>query len=120
MSVNKVILVGNLGKDPELRETNSGKSVCKFSLATKSGENTEWHNIVCWNKTAELAAQYLSKGRQVYLEGRIQTRQYDKDGETRYITEIVANQLTFLGKREDGGGNQRQGTQKPSDDDLPF
>src|SRR2546425_2296245 len=106
-SVNKVILVGNLGKDPEVRFTPSGRAVAKFSLATtdswmdqESGrqERTEWHNIVVWGKQAESCGQYLTKGRQVYIEGSLRSRSYDdKDGNKRYITEIVAQRVQFLG-----------------------
>ncbi len=119
MSVNKVILVGNLGKDPELRYTPSGAAVANFSLATserykdKSGEmqeKTEWHNIVVWRQLAEICGKYLHKGKQVYIEGRIQNRSYDdRDGNKRYITEIVADQMQMLGGRGDEGGGQRDG-----------
>jgi single-strand DNA-binding protein len=112
--VNKAILVGNLGRDPELRTTPNGQSVVNFTLATsenwtdKSGERverTEWHRIVVWGKTAEMCAQYLSKGRTVYVEGRIQTREWeDKDGNKRYTTEINANTVNFIGPRTSGGG----------------
>lgn len=107
MSVNKVILVGNLGKDPEMRYTNQQMAVCRFSLATgerrkdASGnwsEHTEWHNVVAFGKTAENCGQYLKKGRQVFIEGRIQTRKWqDKEGKDRYTTEIIANTVQFLG-----------------------
>jgi single-strand DNA-binding protein len=107
LGVNKVILVGNLGRDPELRRTPSGASVVSFSIATterfndKKGERqdrTEWHNIVAWGKLADLANQYLKKGRSVYIEGKLTTRSWDdKDGNKRYKTEIVANQIQFLG-----------------------
>ena len=107
MSVNKVILVGNLGQNPEVRYTPSGAAVANFSLATneswvdKSGqkqEKTEWHRIVVWGKTAEHCQQYLTKGRQIYLEGRLQTRQWqDKDGQTKYTTEVQAQTVQFLG-----------------------
>jgi single-strand DNA-binding protein len=142
-SVNKVILVGNLGKDPEVRFTPSGRAVAKFSLATtdswtdqESGrqERTEWHNIVVWGKQAENCGQYLAKGRQVYIEGAIRSRSYDdKDGNKRYITEIVAQRVQFLGG---GSGGGRSGQQYESggasggfddfgggpvpDDDIPF
>lgn len=112
--VNKAILVGNLGRDPELRTTPNGQSVVNFTLATsenwtdKSGERqerTEWHRIVVWGRTAEMCNQYLSKGRTVYVEGRIQTREWeDKDGNKRYTTEINANTVQFIGPRTDGGG----------------
>jgi single-strand DNA-binding protein len=113
--VNKAILVGNLGRDPELRQTPNGQSVVNFTLATsetwtdKTGERverTEWHRIVVWGKTAENCHQYLSKGRTVYIEGRIQTREWeDKDGNKRYTTEINANTVNFIGPRTDGGGS---------------
>ncbi len=110
--VNKVILIGNLGKDPELRRTTNGTSVASFSLATteryndRSGarqERTEWHNIVAWGKLADLANQYLKKGRSAYIEGRITTSSWDdKDGNKRYKTEITANQIQFLGSSSEG------------------
>ena len=113
-SVNKVILVGNLGKDPEVRFTPSGRAVAKFSIATteswmdqESGrqERTEWHNIVVWGKQAESCGQYLAKGRQVFIEGAIRSRSYDdKEGNKRYITEIIAQRVQFLGS---GGGGGR-------------
>lgn len=111
MSVNKVILVGNLGKDPELRYTASGAAVATFSLATtdrfkdKDGnQKTEWHNIVAWRQLAEICGKYLHKGKQVYIEGRLQHRTYDdRDGNKRYITEIVADQMQMLGGRGGGG-----------------
>lgn len=112
--VNKAILVGNLGRDPELRTTPNGQSVVNFTLATsetwtdKSGERverTEWHRIVVWGRTAEMCAQYLSKGRTVYVEGRIQTREWeDKDGNKRYTTEINASTVNFIGPRPSGAG----------------
>jgi single-strand DNA-binding protein len=114
--VNKVILVGNLGADPDMRYTPSGQGVCELRVATseswndKNGqrqERTEWHRIVVWGKRAEVCSKYLSKGRQVFVEGRIQTRTYDdKDGNKRYITEIIANDVQFLG----GGGREGQST----------
>ncbi len=107
MSVNKVILLGRLGQDPELKYTPGGSAVCNFSLATteswtdKSGqkqEKTEWHRIVVWGKLAELCNQYLAKGRQAFLEGRLQTRDWtDKDGNKRYTTEILASTVQFIG-----------------------
>lgn len=113
--VNKVILIGNLGRDPEIRYTQGGQPVANFTLATnerwtgKDGERqerTEWHKIVVWGKQAELCAEYLSKGRKVYLEGRLQTRDWeDKDGNKRWTTEIVANTVQFLGSRGDQGGD---------------
>lgn len=119
MSVNKVILVGNLGKDPELRYTPSGAAVATFSLATterykdRDGnrqEKTEWHNIVAWRQLAEICGKYLHKGKQIYIEGRIQTRSYDdRDGNKRYITEIVADQMQMLGRAGDEGGSSSYG-----------
>lgn len=107
MSVNKVILLGRLGQDPELKYTPGGSPVCNFSVATteswtdKGGqkqEKTEWHRIVVWGKLAELCNQYLAKGRQCFLEGRLQTRSWDdKDGNKRYTTEILANTVQFIG-----------------------
>jgi single-strand DNA-binding protein len=123
MSVNKVILVGNLGKDPELRYTASGTAVANFSLATtekykdrdgNSQEKTEWHNIVVWRQLAEICGKYLTKGKQVYIEGKIQTRSYDdRDGNKRYITEIVVDQMQMLGRAgEDNSGGSGGGYQR--------
>ena len=132
--VNKVILVGNLGADPDMRYTPSGQGVCEMRLATseswndKNGqrqERTEWHRIVVWGKRAEVCSKYLSKGRQVYVEGRIQTRTYDdKEGNKRYITEIIAQDVQFLGgggrdgARESSNGRHADGP-PPSDADFP-
>jgi len=113
--VNKAILIGNLGRDPEVRSTPSGQTVATFSLATnrrwndRQGnrqEETEWHNIVCWGRQAEVAGQYLRKGKQIYVEGRIQTRSWDdrQTGEKKYRTEIVCENFQMLGQRGDGGG----------------
>ena len=110
--INKVILVGNLGKDPEVRYLEGGTAVANFPIATSetfkdrtSGErktNTEWHNIVVWRGLAEIAEKYLKKGSQIYLEGKLRTRQWqDKDGNSRYTTEIVADNLQMLGRKED-------------------
>jgi single-strand DNA-binding protein len=114
-SINKVILIGNLGRDPELRYTQSGQAVANFTLATterfsnregERQERTEWHRIVAWGKTAELCAQYLAKGRSVYIEGRLQTREWeDKEGQKRRTTEITANTVQFLGGRGQQGGS---------------
>jgi single-strand DNA-binding protein len=145
MSLNKVMLIGNLGKDPELRFTPSGRAVAKFSLATSEQwttpegqrqDRTEWHNIVVWGKQAETCGQYLSKGRQVYIEGSIRSRQYDdKEGQKRWITEVVAQRVQFLGGgrgdgagagRPAGGGGGGGGDEvgppapMPEDDDIPF
>lgn len=102
--INKAILVGNLGRDPETATTTSGKQICKFSLATGRGEYTEWHNIVCFDKIADNCAQYLSKGRTVFVEGEIRTRSWDdKDtGKKMYRTEVVAFRVQFLGQRQPG------------------
>ena len=145
-SVNKAILIGNLGKDPELRYTPSGQAVASFPLATtdrykdKEGnwqEKTDWHNIVVWGRQGETAKEYLRKGRSAYVEGRIQTRSYDdRDGNKKWITEIVASRVQFLGGRGEGGpaGEQKSETEEhvqeasvateplvnSEDDDLPF
>lgn len=149
-SVNKVILIGNLGKDPELKHTSSGTAVATVTLATnerfkdKSGEwqdRTEWHNVVLWARLAEIASEYLKKGRTVYIEGRLQTRSWeDKQGQKRYTTEVVASDLVLLGGgREDGysgGGRSSRNDYDQSgpgefdsaparateitDDDIPF
>src|SRR5437868_3737311 len=120
-SVNKVILIGTLGKDPELKYTPQGTAVTKFSMATnesykdkQSGEwkeRTEWHNIVCWQRTAEVAAEYLKKGRKVYIEGRLTTRSWDdkETGQKKYMTEVVANDLVLLGDKGGSGGGSSSG-----------
>jgi single-strand DNA-binding protein len=142
--INKVILVGNLGKDPEMRYTAEGLAVANFNIATSDAwkdkntgekkERTEWHRIVAFGKLGEICGEYLSKGRQVYVEGRLQTRSWEKDGVTRYTTEIVASDIQFLGTREGGnsfkgnqGQQQRSGpgpsgpsNMEPVDDDIPF
>lgn len=156
MSVNKVILVGNVGKDPEVRHLDSGVAVANFPMATsenytaKNGDKvstTEWHNIVLWRGLAEVAEKYVTKGRQLYIEGKIKTRSWDdKEGNKRYTTEIVADVMQMLGTRADNqqSGNQQsdnqnsqygnnhsdsaqnQGASEPEmedqggDDDLPF
>lgn len=127
-SVNKVILVGNLGRDPEVRYMPNGEAVCNFSIATtenwkdKSGvkqEKTEWHNIVMYRRLAEISGEYLKKGRPVYIEGRLQTRKWEKDGVTRYSTEIVGDQMQMLGSRNDsGGGASYDGGQASAPDDF--
>ena len=114
-SINKVILIGNLGRDPEVRYTPSGAAVCNVSVATtrnwkdkSSGdkvEETEWHRVVFYDRLAEIAGEYLKKGRPVYVEGRLKTRKWqDKDGKDNYTTEIIAEQMQLLGGREDGAG----------------
>jgi single-strand DNA-binding protein len=146
-SVNKVILVGNLGKDAEVRVTPGGQSVASFSIATtenwtsKEGEKkeqTEWHRIVLWGKTADTLQPYLVKGKQIYLEGRLQTRQWEKEGQKHYTTEVKADKIVLLGGGGSGGGGSRGGDrqmdrgsdggyQDPmrdpapvTDDDIPF
>lgn len=139
-SINKVILIGRLGKDPEMRFTPSGKAVTNFTMATnenwtdQSGEKqerTEWHRIVTWGKLAENCAKLLAKGKQVYVEGRIQTRSWDdKDGSKRYTTEVVANIMQMLGPMESGSkGTGDEGADlgtgegipgSPEFDDVPF
>jgi single-strand DNA-binding protein len=135
--INKAILIGNLGRDPELRYTQHGQAVANFTLATneswtdKSGERverTEWHRIVAWGKVGELCAQYLSKGRTVYVEGRIQTREWeDKDGHKRSTTEINAQTVQFLGGARGESDAGPRSSEAPSEeapptpgDDIPF
>jgi len=147
-SLNKVMLIGNLGKDPEMRYTPAGIPVASFSMATSESwrdqdgntqERTEWHNIVAWRKLAEICAEYLKKGKKVYIEGRIQTRSFDdkNTGQKRYMTEIIADNMIMLdgGGMRGGEGSQERNrnadapTQvqpeaaepgKSPDDDLPF
>ncbi|MEJ2661141.1 MAG: single-stranded DNA-binding protein [Desulfobacteraceae bacterium] len=139
--VNKVIIVGNLGQDPEIRYMPDGTAVANFSVATsdewkdkqtgEKKERTEWHRIVVWRALAEVCGKYLTKGRQVYVEGKLQTRSWEKDGITWYTTEIIASTVQFLGNARDGAGpGQRQqmadqGYPEPpmantQDDDIPF
>lgn len=123
-SLNKVMLIGNLGKDPEVRYTPDGTPVATFSLATsenwtdKSGgrqEHTEWHTVVAWNKLADLCKRYLSKGRQVYIEGRIRSRDWtDKDGNKRRTTEVIASQMVLLGSRSQGADAGAHSMEAPS------
>lgn len=138
--VNKVILVGNLGKDPEIRHLDNGVAVANFSLATtesytnKQGERvnqTEWHNIVLWRGLADIAEKYLKKGNSVYIEGKIITRKWeDKDGNTRYSTDIVADKMTMLGSKQESSSisqpknneeiNSLNSSEQLNNDDLPF
>jgi len=140
--INKVILIGRLGRDPEVRYTPDGAAIANFSIATSeewkdktSGEKkerTEWHRIVAFRKLGEICGEYLSKGRQVYVEGRLQTRSWEKDGVTRYTTEIVASDVQFLGGRDSvnsGGQSLNTGASDTSGppsgsgtigDDIPF
>jgi single-strand DNA-binding protein len=141
--VNKVILVGNLGSDPEVRTTPGGQRVANFRLATSRNwtgqdgqrqEKTEWHSIVLWGKQADIAERYLQKGKQVYLEGRLETRSWqDKDGQTRYKTEVICENFQMLGRAGDRNGEPAADLQRDraapeesmsqaggADDDLPF
>lgn len=141
--VNKVILVGNLGKDPEVRNLESGATVANFTIATTesykdktTGEKkdiTEWHNIVLWRGLADIAAKYLHKGDMIYIEGKLRTRSWEKDGVTRYTTEVVGDNMTMLSRKPSGagGGNTSSAASAPSytgnnevpansTDDLPF
>ena len=139
--LNKVLLIGNLGKDPEMWSLPSGQPVASFTLATsrrwrdKNGQKqelTEWHRIVVWGKQAEICGQYLTKGRQIYVEGRIRTRQWqDQQGQKRYSTEIVAQTVQMLGSRAERGPDDVAATVPPdepmgaesgpgADDDIPF
>ncbi|PCJ26339.1 MAG: single-stranded DNA-binding protein [Flavobacteriales bacterium] len=128
--INKVILVGNLGKDPEVRYLEGGTAVANFPIATSetykdrnSGEKkttTEWHNIVLWRGLAEIAEKYLKKGSQVYIEGKLKTRQWqDKDGNNRYTTEIVCDNLQMLGRKDDSNNNISQNTSPSSVETTP-
>jgi len=128
-SVNKVILVGNLGKDPEVRYMPNGEAVCNFSIATtdnwkdKAGakqERTEWHNIVMYRKLAEIAGEYLKKGRPVYIEGRLQTRKWQtKEGQDRYTTEIIADVMQMLGSASHADNAKGDTTSQPSQNNAP-
>ena len=136
--VNKVIIVGRLGKDPELRYTPSGAAVANFTVATseewkdkdtgEKQERTEWHRIVAWRRLGEICGEYLHKGKEVYLEGRLQTRSWeDRDGNTKYTTEIVAQNMQMLGSAGKQGRAESSGERSPSeepanipDDDIPF
>ena len=138
--VNKVILIGNLGRDPEIRYTRDGTAVANLNVATTDSwkdaqgerqERTEWHRVVAWDKLAEIAKEYLSKGRQVYIEGRLQTRSWeDKDGNKRYTTEVRADQMVMLGGRGDGPRDAGPGPRGPeelsrepfqaTEEDVPF
>jgi len=119
-SINKVILIGNLGRDPEVRYTPSGSAICNAAIATSrnwkdknSGEKveeTEWHRVVFYDRLAEIAGEYLKKGRSVYVEGRLKTRKWtDKDGVEKYTTEVIADNMQMLGGREGGGGGDEGG-----------
>jgi single-strand DNA-binding protein len=142
MSLNKVLLIGNLGADPEIRNTSGGQSVCNFNIATsrrwnnrdgQAQEETEWHRIVVWGRQAENCKEFLSKGRQVFVEGRLQTRQWeDQSGSKRYTTEVVAQNVQFLSGGRGAGNTERVPDSFPQseppafdaghaeDDDIPF
>ena len=138
MSVNKVILVGNVGKDPEVRYLEKDVAVANFTLATteraitlQNGtqvpERTEWHNIVAWRGLATIAEKYIKKGSQIYVEGKLQTRSYEKDGIKRFFTEVYAETIQLLGKKPETGESQSVAAPAPdmqapppSEDDLPF
>ena len=134
MGINKVILVGNVGRDPEMKSLPSGTHLCKFSMATTDKRSkdedgnprTEWHNIVTWGKLAEICDRYVTKGKQLYIEGSIRTRSYEQDGQKKYFTEIHAQTMEMLGSRQgdSGGSRSDQGSVSqgyPDDvDDVPF
>ncbi|MHC4647805.1 MAG: single-stranded DNA-binding protein [Planctomycetota bacterium] len=128
--LNKVHIIGNLGQDPELNETTSGNKVTNLSVATnrvwfnkdkEKQEEVEWHRVTVFGKQAEACKEYLAKGRQVYVEGRIRTRKWeDKEGKERWTTEIIAENVKFLGGKGGGGGGRSDGPPPVDDDDLPF
>ena len=131
--VNKVTIVGRLGQDPEVRFTTDGTAVASFSVATSDNwtdkatgekkERTEWHRIVAWRRLGEICGEYLAKGRQVYVEGKLQTRSWEKEGVTRYTTEIVASDVQFLGSRDNGKVNKPSDSIPPlpvDSDEIPF
>ncbi|MCO5107800.1 MAG: single-stranded DNA-binding protein [Burkholderiaceae bacterium] len=130
-SVNKVILIGNLGRDPETRYAPSGSAICNVRIATtrnwkdkatgEKREETEWHSVVFYDRLAEIAGEYLKKGRPVYVEGRLKTRKWqDKDGQDRYTTEIIAESMQLLGSRDGGGGGEDTGySREPAGSGAP-
>ena len=140
-SMNKVILIGRLGGDPELKYTSNGTAQALINLATSERwkdsdgnqqEKTEWHRVIAWRRQAEFAGEWLKKGRLVCIEGKLSTRSWEKDGQKRYMTEVVADNITMLGSKAEGGGGDSKGTppkqEEPpdngdimeDDDDLPF
>ena len=142
-SVNKVILLGNLGKDPDIRATSAGSRLASFSIATSTKyrnketqqleDKTEWHRVVLWRRLAEIAGEYLKKGSKVYIEGQLQTRKWEQDGQTRYTTEVIGRDMQFLDSRGSSNSdnssyentNQDMGSQNLpdsgiTDDDIPF
>lgn len=145
--INKAIIIGRVGKDPEIRYTQAGKAVCSFSVATSENwkdrdgnkqKKTEWHNVTAWDKLAEICGKYVVKGMLIYIEGKLQTQKYDKDGQTHYKTEIIAQNMQMLSGKGDGQKQdrqeeqpwdapadlppvaQRQGEFPGPDDDIPF
>lgn len=127
-SINKVILIGNVGKDPEIKSFEGGNKVANFSLATsekfkdKNGqkqEKSEWHNIAIWGKLADVVERYVKKGDKIYLEGKLTTRSWEKDGEKKYMTEVVCNQMTMLGSRQSKQTESDQEKNYADRDDLP-
>jgi single-strand DNA-binding protein len=128
-SLNKVSLIGHLGQDPEARHLPDGTITAKFSLATSASwktesgekkEKTEWHRITAFGKLAQICIDYLAKGRQVYIEGRLQTHKWEKDGQTHYTTEIVAREMIMLGSGKGQTSGQAAGEPQPAEDDVPF
>jgi len=137
--INKAMIIGRLGRDPEVRYTQDGRAIASFSVATseewkdkatgEKRERTEWHRIVAFGRLGEICGEYLAKGRQVYIEGRLQTRSWEKEGVTRYTTEIVANNMQMLESKGSGGGSSSAPNEPPfpdssgsgpADDDIPF
>ena len=137
MSINKAILVGNVGQKPEIRVLDGGSKVASFSIATTDRayktaagvevpERTEWHNVVAWKGLADIAEKYIDKGSQLYIEGKLSTRKWDKDGVTHYSTSIIAENIQLLGKKDSNGSEKPNDSKEPEfptkndDDDLPF
>lgn len=132
--LNKVLLIGHLGKDPELKYTPNGTAVCNFSLASSDSykgddgnwvDRTEWHNIVVWRKLAEICGQYLKKGSKIYMEGKLTTESYEKDGTKKYITKVVMSDMVMLDKKDSAGSGAAEETtdsvkEESTEDDLPF
>ena len=128
--INKVFIIGRLGKDPEVRYTPNGDAVANFSIATSDEwkdkdtgvkkENTQWHNIVAWRRLGEICGEYLHKGSQCYVEGKLQTRSWDDNGVKKYMTEIIANNVQFLGGKSDSMQTPRAEPVAPGDKEVPF
>ena len=126
--INKAIIIGRVGRDPEIRYTQSGKAVCSFSVATSEQwkgqdggqrEKTEWHNVTAWDRLAEICGKYVVKGMLVYIDGKLQTQKYDKDGQTHYKTEIIAQNMQMLSKKEGGDDGQSSQSDYQNPPDLP-